>query len=126
MKGLTDEQVEQEIEKLQGSPLVKLARKEERIRYVRRQYLYTLRQYEKKGKELAKNITEKGHRGATIIEGEGGYTGEVSELVICVARSHEIPHIKRMCKEIDPEAFIVMSEANEILGYGFNPPALDD
>ena len=54
MKGLTDEQVEQEIEKLQSSPLVKLARKEERIRYVRRQYLYTLRQYEKKGKELAK------------------------------------------------------------------------
>lgn len=55
MKGLTDEQVEQEIAKLQGSPLVKLARKEERIRYVRRQYLYTLRQYEKKGKELAKS-----------------------------------------------------------------------
>ncbi len=55
MKGLTDEQVELEIQKLQDSPLVKLARKEERIRYVRRQYLYTLRQYEKKGKELAKS-----------------------------------------------------------------------
>ena len=55
MKGLTDEQVEREIEKLKDSPLVKLARKEERIRYVRRQYLYTLRQYEKKGKELAKS-----------------------------------------------------------------------
>lgn len=55
MKGLTDEQVELEIKKLQDSPLVKLARKEERIRYVRRQYLYTLRQYEKKGKELAKS-----------------------------------------------------------------------
>lgn len=50
---LTDEQVEEEIAKLQDSPLVKLARKEERIRYQRRQYLYTLRQYEKKGKELA-------------------------------------------------------------------------
>ena len=35
---LTDEQVEQEIEKLQDSPLVKLARKEQRIRYKRRQY----------------------------------------------------------------------------------------
>lgn len=55
MKGLTDEQVELEIKKLKDSPLVKLARKEERIRYVRRQYLYTLRQYEKKGKELAKS-----------------------------------------------------------------------
>ena len=52
---LTDEQVEVEIAKLQKSALVKLARKEERIRYQRRQYLYTLRMYEKKGKELAKS-----------------------------------------------------------------------
>lgn len=51
---LTDEQVEQEIEKLQDSPLVKLARKEQRIRYKRRQYLYMLRNLEKKGKELEK------------------------------------------------------------------------
>lgn len=51
---LTDEQVEQEIEKLKKSPYVKLAKKEEQIRYRRRQYLYTLRNYEKKGKELAK------------------------------------------------------------------------
>lgn len=50
---LTDLQVEREIERLRESPLVKLARKEERIRYARRQYLYTLRMYEKKGKELA-------------------------------------------------------------------------
>ncbi len=52
--GLTDAQVEEEIAKLIDSPLVKLARKEERIRYQRRQYLYTLRQYAKKGKELEK------------------------------------------------------------------------
>lgn len=52
-KGLTDKQVEQEIERLKKSPYVKLAKKEEQIRYRRRQYLYGLRQYEKKGKELA-------------------------------------------------------------------------
>lgn len=51
---LTDEQVELEIKKLLASPLVKLAKKEERIRLRRRQYLYCLRNYEKKGKELAK------------------------------------------------------------------------
>ena len=50
---LTDEQVEQEIERLLESPLVKLAKKDELIRYRRRQYLYKLRGYEKKGKELA-------------------------------------------------------------------------
>lgn len=52
---LTDEQVEKEIERLQESELVRLAKKEEYVRNRRRQYLYTLRSYEKKGKELAKS-----------------------------------------------------------------------
>lgn len=52
--GLTDEQVEQEIERLRQSPLVALARREQRIRYRRRQFLYTLRDLEKKGKALEK------------------------------------------------------------------------
>jgi hypothetical protein len=49
---LTDEQVEKEIERLKQTPEVKLAKKDEQIRYRRRQYLYCLRQYEKKGKAL--------------------------------------------------------------------------
>ncbi len=52
---ITDEMVEEEIARLQKSPYVKLARKEERIRYARRQYLYTLRMYEKKGRQLEAN-----------------------------------------------------------------------
>ena len=51
---LTDEQVEKEIAKLLKSPDVKLAKKEMGLRYRRRQYLYGLRNLEKKGKELAK------------------------------------------------------------------------
>lgn len=54
-KGITDEQVEIEIQRLKKSEYVKLAKAEERIRYRRRQYLYGLRQYEKKGKELAES-----------------------------------------------------------------------
>lgn len=53
MKGLTDAQVEQEILRLRESEYVKLARKEERIRYQRRQVLYQLRNLEKRGKALA-------------------------------------------------------------------------
>ena len=49
---LTDEQVEQEIERLRQSPLVALARREQRIRYRRRQFLYQLRDLEKKGRAL--------------------------------------------------------------------------
>ena len=55
---ITDEMVEEEIARLQQSPYVKLARKEEAIRNKRRQYMYTLRMYEKRGKRLeAEGIT---------------------------------------------------------------------
>lgn len=50
--GLTDEQVEEEIERLNASEAVALARHEQRLRYRRRQYLYQLRNYEEKGKAL--------------------------------------------------------------------------
>jgi len=49
---LTDQQVEQEIARLQESPYVKLANKERRVRNRRRMYLYSLRQLEKKGRAL--------------------------------------------------------------------------
>ena len=52
---LTDDEVEQEIERLTQSPYVALARIEQRIRYRRRQFLYTLRDLEKKGKALEKS-----------------------------------------------------------------------
>ena len=49
---LTDAQVEHEIERLTNSEAVRLARREMRIKYRRRQYLYQLRDLEKKGKAL--------------------------------------------------------------------------
>ena len=55
---LTDEQVEAEIARLTKTEAVKLARREQRIKYRRRQQLYTLRAYEKRGKELmAEGVT---------------------------------------------------------------------
>ena len=52
--GLTDEQVEAEIERLNASEAVALARRKARLDYRRRQYLYQLRDLEKKGKALLK------------------------------------------------------------------------
>ena len=49
---LTDEQVEMEIERLLRSDAVQLARKEIRIKYKRRQYMYQLRNMEKRGMQL--------------------------------------------------------------------------
>lgn len=53
-KALTDLEVEMEIERLNNSDAVLLARQEQRLAYKRRQYLYQLRWYEKRGKELQK------------------------------------------------------------------------
>lgn len=50
--GLTDEQVEREIERLSASEAVALARREARLKYRRRQRLYQLRDLEKKGQSL--------------------------------------------------------------------------
>ena len=49
---LTDEQVEMEIDRLLHSENVQLAKKEIRIKYKRRQYMYQLRNMEKRGKQL--------------------------------------------------------------------------
>ena len=55
---LTDEQVDEEILRLKGSYHVKLAKREEAIRNRKRQYMYQLRMYDKKGKALeAQGIT---------------------------------------------------------------------
>ena len=69
---LTDEQVETEIERLLNSDAVKLAKKETRIKLRRRQYMYSLRTMEKRGKELAK-------QGITLENIEARLFGEVDE-----------------------------------------------
>ena len=50
---ITDEQFERELQELKQSPFVALARREQRLKYKQRQQLYTLRNLEKRGKELA-------------------------------------------------------------------------
>lgn len=70
---MSDEAVEDEILRLQTSPHVKLARREEAIRNRRRQYMYQLRMYEKKGKALeAQGVTleELEEIGAMLYDGE--------------------------------------------------------
>lgn len=62
-KEFTDEQVEIEIERLLNSEAVKLAKVEMRLKYRRRQYMYQLRHFEKRGEELiAQGIDETGLR----------------------------------------------------------------
>ena len=70
---MTDEMVDQELARLLASPHVRLAKREEAIRNRKRQYVYQLRSYEKKGKALeAQGITleELEEMGAMLYDGE--------------------------------------------------------
>lgn len=70
-KDLTDEQVEAEIKRLLATDAVKLARKEVQIKYKRRQYLYGLRNMEKRGKELMDAGINRENIEAVLFGGEG-------------------------------------------------------
>lgn len=76
---LTDSQVEEEIERLTDSPLVKLARKELRLKYKRRQRLYNLRNLEKRGKELADAGITLDNLEAMVLMAEAECTEDESE-----------------------------------------------
>ena len=58
-------------------------------------------------------------RGVTLMEGKGGYSGQSKQVILCAfPRIHFVP-IKRVVREIDPDAFIIICDAHEILGEGF-------
>ena len=72
-----------------------------------------------KYKEIAKQIEEKLDRGSTGIYARGMYTRERKMMLWCVASRNEVAIIKEIAKKIDPQSFIVISNAREAFGKGF-------
>lgn len=72
-------------------------------------------------KEIADEIIARVGRGVTFLNGEGAYSGLSRKVILCAVRNQQYFRIKKIVTEIDPEAFLIVTEANEILGYGFNP-----
>lgn len=72
-----------------------------------------------KYKEIAKEIGEKLERGSTAIYAKGMYTKERKMMLWCVGSRNEVARIKEIAKEIDPESFVVISNAREAWGKGF-------
>ena len=65
--------------------------------------------------------------GATLLNGKGIYTGSERPLLLCAVRNKEVVSIKRVIKELDPDAFFIVCDASEVLGEGFgvyNPKGL--
>ena len=58
-------------------------------------------------------------RGVTLLDARGMYTGRSRCVLLCVVRKKEIPALKQIACSIDDHAFIIISDAREILGEGF-------
>ncbi|MGL5149354.1 MAG: YitT family protein [Clostridium sp.] len=69
--------------------------------------------------ELKNEIMEELHRGATFLCGKGGYTEKQKDILLIVIPKKQEVHLKKVIKAVDPNAFIIISEAYEVLGEGF-------
>lgn len=74
-----------------------------------------------KYKEIGNTITDELQRGATILKGEGFYTGSEKNVLLVVVSKKQVITLKRLVKQIDPYAFIIISDTFEALGEGFKP-----
>ena len=69
--------------------------------------------------EISKVILDELDRGITILHGEGGWSGDPKKVLLCAFKQKQIVPLRRMVKEIDPEAFLIVCDAHEVLGDGF-------
>jgi uncharacterized membrane-anchored protein YitT (DUF2179 family) len=70
----------------------------------------------RKWKEIEASILDRLNRGVTLVYGEGGYKGERQMLLYTVITFQELSRLKSLIRDIDPNAFVVISETLEVMG----------
>ena len=68
---------------------------------------------------IAHAIGKKLDRGATFLHGEGSYSHKETKVVLAAVKKQQITELKELVVEIDPNAFIIVQEAHQVLGDGF-------
>ena len=69
--------------------------------------------------EIIRSISAELDRGVTILRGAGAWSGEAKDVLMCAFKQKEIVALKRAVKETDPSAFLIVCDAHEVLGQGF-------
>ncbi|NLV91836.1 MAG: YitT family protein [Firmicutes bacterium] len=69
--------------------------------------------------EIANAVLSELDRGVTGLKGVGKYTGKPREVLFVIVSRHEIQRLKEIVRRYDPQAFIVITDAHEVLGEGF-------
>lgn len=73
-----------------------------------------------KSEMLAEKIVNELDMGVTAIYGKGMYTGDNRLVLMCAMKRNDFPKFLNLVKTTDKNAFIILAEANEVLGEGFN------
>ena len=77
--------------------------------------LIITKDYEK----VAETISERLERGATFLHGEGTYSRKGTKVVLTAVKKQQVAELKELVVSIDPDAFIIVQEAHQVLGDGF-------
>ena len=72
-----------------------------------------------KSQEISQRITKELGRGATLLSGRGAFTGDEKSVIFCAIKNRQIVELKRLVKDCDEQAFMIILEAREVLGHGF-------
>jgi len=66
--------------------------------------------------DVANAINTKLQRGVTFLHGEGAYAHSQRKIILCVLTRYELAQLKEVVLDIDPEAFMTISDTNEVIG----------
>ena len=69
--------------------------------------------------EIAAEIDRQMDRGATFLHGEGSFSREEKLVLMCAFKQKQIVPLKALVHDLDPEAFLIVCDAHEVLGQGF-------
>ena len=69
--------------------------------------------------EMAAALMKELSRGVTALPAKGMYTKEEHTMLLCVVNRRQVPILRRVMKEVDPDSFAVMSKVSQVLGLGF-------
>jgi uncharacterized membrane-anchored protein YitT (DUF2179 family) len=69
--------------------------------------------------QIGRRIIDEMHRGVTYINGKGAFTREEKIIVNCVTNRFEVAKLKKIVAETDPNAFVYITDASEVMGRGF-------
>ena len=70
--------------------------------------------------QVADRIATQLDRGATFLKGEGAYTGKDKIVILTAVKRQQLAELKSLVAEIDPNAFVIVQEAHQVLGDGFS------